>query len=126
MPKPAHPQRNTGPLGNYLRTHRKKAGLSQRELGRLLGYGNQETTVSRHEQSHTLPPLLIALCYEVLYNAPISQLFPGIHLTAKQVIELRLLEFESELENRSGKGVSAALVAQKLMWLYERRSMNGE
>src|SRR2546425_6225186 len=36
-------------VGNYLRTHRKRAGMSQRELGLLIGY-EHEGQVSRHER----------------------------------------------------------------------------
>ena len=110
------------PLGNYLRTHRAKAGISQRDLGRLLGYDHQEA-VSRHELSRNLPPLTIAVCYEVLYSAPISELFPGIRITAEQVIEKRLLEFERALLAESSKGSRAILVAQQLAWLSERRNI---
>ncbi len=113
-------QQNTGPIAN-LRTHRKRAGLSQRELARLLGY-TDEGAVSRHEQSQSLPPLLIALCYEIIFQVPVAVLFSGLHGSAQEVVEGRLSELERELGQRSGNEAGASLVAQKLLWLYERRA----
>src|SRR5205085_1827135 len=94
-PRRAWMQHNTGPIANYLRTHRKRAGLSQRELARLLGY-TDEGAISRHEQSQTFPPLFIAISYEIIFKAPVSTLFPGIHVTLREEIENRLSELEHE------------------------------
>ena len=108
--------------GNHLRHHRKKAGLSQRELGRILGYGN-EGTISRHEESRSIPPLLSGLGYEVVFGASISSLFPGLRKSVEQAIEQRLRELEHELQDKARNGVRASLIAQKLAWLDERRAL---
>lgn len=63
-------------LANYICTHRKRAGLSQRELGKILGYTS--VTVFRHEHVVALPPLLTALRYEVLFSVRVSTLFAGM------------------------------------------------
>ena len=107
-------------LGNYLRTHRRKSGLSQRELGLLLGY-KDEGQVSRHERSKTAPPLIAALAYEVIFKIPVSDLFPEIHATTAQMIEGKLVTLEEYLQNLSGKGRRANAVAKKLIWLTKRR-----
>jgi transcriptional regulator with XRE-family HTH domain len=120
MPKQ---ETNNGRLGNYLRTHRRRTGLSQRELGYLLGYSD-EGAVSRHEQSQTIPPLLSALGYEVIFRVPIAKLLPGIRLTVEQTMEARLLLLEQELQLGTGKGARAKTVAQRLAWLYERRDVD--
>ena len=119
------PQQNHERLGNYLRTHRKKSGLSQRELGRLLGYAD-EGAVSRHEKSHTLPPLLTAIGYEIIFRTPMAELLPGIRLTVEQAVEGRMRELEEELQKKSGKENRAASVAHKLAWFYERRDILDE
>jgi transcriptional regulator with XRE-family HTH domain len=64
-------------LDNYLRTYRKRAGLSQDELAFLLGcqYG---TKVSRYERNSRQPSLETALAYEVVLGAPVRELFAGI------------------------------------------------
>jgi transcriptional regulator with XRE-family HTH domain len=107
-------------LVNYLRTHRKKTGLSQRDLGRILGYGD-EGPVSRHEQFHALPPLLIALGYEIVFQVPIAEIFAGLRDAVEQNIEKRLSELEQELQQSSGRGRRAAGTARTLEWLYLRR-----
>ena len=103
--------------GNYLRTHRKQAGLSQREVSHLLGYKNQ-WQVSRHERGQTVPPLLIALAYEVIFRAPVSSLFARTRATTEQSIEVRLTAFERSLKRYKGRAPRAA--AQKLAWVTER------
>jgi DNA-binding XRE family transcriptional regulator len=118
-------EQNKEPLENYLRIHRKKAGLTLRELGLLLGY-RDDTVVSRHESRHLRPTLIAAINYAILYQAPISNLFLGIHGTAEKIIEARILEFQRELEQHSGHGAGASLVAQKLVWIYGRRAVGDE
>jgi len=112
-------------LHNYLRTYRKKAGLSLREMGMLLAYVD-ESAVARHESAKTLPPLFIALSYEALFQAPVSKLFPGMRETAGLEIEQRLLRFEEDLLRTYGKDSRASHAAQKLAWLSERRNMKDE
>lgn len=107
-------------LPNYLRTHRKKTGLSQRDVGRVLGY-QDEGPISRHEQFHSAPPLLIALGYEVVFRVPISEIFAGLRDAVEQDVEERLSELEQELQKRSGKGRHAAGTARKLEWISERK-----
>jgi DNA-binding XRE family transcriptional regulator len=109
------------PLANYVRIHRRKVGLSQRELGKLLGY-KDEGPVSRHERFHSVPPLLIALGYEIVFQASVSEIFPGLRDTVELVVEEQLAALESELQGRSGRAPGAAAVARKLEWLSERRT----
>jgi transcriptional regulator with XRE-family HTH domain len=112
-------------LENYLHAHRKKAGLSQREVGILLGYAD-EGAVSRHEQSKTLPPLLSAIGYEIVFKKPIAELFPGIREAMEKRIEEQLLRFEEDLQQENGKSRRRSRIAQKLAWVSERRNTNEE
>ncbi len=107
-------------LGNYLRPHRRKAGLSQRELGLVLGYEDYGQ-ISRHERSRTTAPLIAAFAYQVIYKVPVSDLFPGLHAEVARMIERNLAELEEHLQQRSGKGRRANETAQKLTWLMQRR-----
>ncbi len=106
---------------NYLRTHRKQSGLSQQEMGRLLGYKGAGE-VSRHEQSTSIPPLMTALAYEAIFRVPVSAIFGGMHESIRRDIENRLQQLEAELQNRDAADPDANLVAQKLVWLNERKS----
>ena len=108
--------------GNYLRAHRKRSGLSQEEVAIILGC-DDGAMVSRHERSYNLPPLTLALGYEAIFLIPISQLFRGLSEAVKQATEERLSNLETELGTMSGKGPQAAIIAKKLVWLMERRSL---
>ena len=115
------PQQKTIRLGNYLRTHRRRAGLSLRELGHLLGYSD-EGAVLRHEKSETIPPLLIGVAYEVVFRVPLKELFTGLHETVELTMEARILELEIELQRKPVQGDRGKSVAQKLAWIDERRA----
>lgn len=106
-------------LHNYIRTHRRNAGLSQRELGRLLGH-ECEGPVSRHELSKSLPPLLSALAYEVVFGIPAGEIFPGVKQAVATIVEERIRAFREELENSTVHGRRAIPIAQKLEWICER------
>ena len=64
-------------LDNYLRTYRKRSGLSQKEMAFLLGC-REESKVSRYERRVRLPNLQTALAYRVLFGIPVDDLFAGI------------------------------------------------
>jgi DNA-binding XRE family transcriptional regulator len=106
---------------NHIRKHRKKTGLSQREVSLLLGYRNQ-WQVSRHERSDTMPPLLAALAYEVIFQVPVSIIFSPMHGTAVKTIERNLADFERALTERAGGRPPRGTIAHKLKWLKNRRT----
>ena len=109
-------------LPNYLRLHRKKTGLSMRELGTLVGNSGEEQ-VSRHERFETLPPFVIAVAYEVVFRVPVSELFPGIRDRTEREVEQRIEALREVLELRSGRGRDAAMTARKLEWIAMRREI---
>jgi transcriptional regulator with XRE-family HTH domain len=106
-------------LASYLRSLRRRAGFSQRDLADLIGYlsGDQ---ISRHERADNLPSLLIALSYEAVFRVPVAELFPGIYESVKQEIELRLVEYEKTLQQGVAKGRKAPARARQLVWFTER------
>lgn len=67
----------TGKLSNYLRTFRKRCGLSQAQLGMLLG-GERVSQVSRYERGLRLPDLETVLAYEVVFGVHARELFAGL------------------------------------------------
>ena len=76
-------------LKNYLRTHRKRAGLSQDEMAYLLGC-RSGTKISRYERFARQPNLQTAFAYEVIFRVPARELFGGVfqqveHATLKRV-----------------------------------------
>ena len=104
---------------NHIRKHRKRTGLSQREISLLLGYRNQ-WQVSRHERSDTIPPLLAALAYQVIFQIPVSIIFAPMHGTVMNTIESNLADFERALIER-GTGSPSRAISQKIKWLKDRR-----
>jgi|SRR5580704_2916082 DNA-binding XRE family transcriptional regulator len=106
---------------NYLKTHRRRFGLTQREMGELLGY-KDPGQVSRHERSKSIPSLRIALAYELIFRVPVAALFVGLHGSIRGNVENKLRQMETELHGRTAMDSDAKLVAQKLVWLNERRN----
>ena len=117
---------NENRLVNYVRAHRKRAGLSQLELAMILGYRN-EGVVSRHELFRSVPPLLMALGYEVVFQTSVSELFPGLRETVENAIEISLAEFESVLRKQQNQAVRSQVpvIARKLEWINGRRALPG-
>jgi DNA-binding XRE family transcriptional regulator len=109
------------PLANRLRDHRRISRLTQDDLATILGYDNSGV-VSRHERRAALPSLLVALSYEVLYQAPVSELFTGLMEIVELKVETQLGEFETNLGEQSARSPRAAVIAQKLEWLSQRRN----
>ena len=64
-------------LLNYLRTYRKRAGLSQQEVAFLLGCQDGHKT-SRYELRKRKPNLETILAYELIFGAPARELFAGV------------------------------------------------
>lgn len=65
-------------LRNYLLTHRKRSGLSQSEVAHLLG-AHGGAKVSRYETFDRDPALETALAFEVVFQAPVRELFAGLY-----------------------------------------------
>lgn len=108
-------------IANYLRSHRRRSGLSQRELAQIVGFLTG-FPVSQHERSAGIPALLIALSYEIVFRVPVSELFPGLYRAVEERIEEQLTSIENELQESTAKGRRAAYIARKLEWLWERRN----
>ncbi|PYS88773.1 MAG: hypothetical protein DMF64_19720 [Acidobacteria bacterium] len=64
-------------LQNYLRTHRKRSGLSQKEVGFLLGC-KSSAKVSRYERFSRQPTLKNVFAYELIFGTPARELFAGV------------------------------------------------
>ena len=76
------------PLNNYIRTHRKRLGLSQDELAHLLGV-EEGATVSRYE-SGRLPSLETALALSRVFGVSVESLFFGEVLRVVGAADLRV------------------------------------
>lgn len=84
------------PLENYLRAHRKRAGLTVAEVAYLIGK-EDGSTVSRHERGAQAVDLDTALAYGFIFERTIADLFEG-----------RAAEVEAEVKERA-KSLAAPL-----------------
>jgi transcriptional regulator with XRE-family HTH domain len=96
-------------LDNYLRTYRKKLGLTQREVAFLLGcHGNAK--VSRYERQGPIPNLKTIFAYEAIFQKPARELFAGIYDRA----ERETLRRARLLVTRLRKRRESPLLARKI------------
>ena len=75
-------------LSNYLRAHRKRLGLSQKEVAYLLG-AESGAKVCRYERFARDPGLETALAYEALFQKPVSELLAGLYQKIEKQVAAR-------------------------------------
>ena len=75
-------------LPNYLRTHRKRLGLSQDDVAYLLGAESGAKT-SRYERFARVPGFRTALGCEAVFQRPIRQLFAGLYEQIEREVAMR-------------------------------------
>src|SRR5437016_1250098 len=97
-------------LPNYLRTHRKRAGLSQEEVADLLGcrFG---TKLSRYECFNREPNLVTALACQIIFGVPMRELFPGIYEEALRRVTPRARRLIEQIEQQPSNSKSAHKLA---------------
>jgi transcriptional regulator with XRE-family HTH domain len=96
-------------LNNYLRTYRKRAGFSQRELAFLLGCKNA-AKVTRYERFARQPTLRTSLFCEAIFGAPVRELFAGVY----SEVEREAARRAAVLSRRLQKHKPDRLTARKL------------
>src|ERR1700746_1217269 len=82
---------------NYLRTCRRKAGLSHRELAYLLGNATAGH-ISRYERRKRLPSVKTALGFQAALNTPVSELFAETYRSVSKEVCRRARNRASEIE----------------------------
>ncbi|EKD96571.1 MAG: Helix-turn-helix protein [uncultured bacterium] len=99
----------------YLRTHRRKWALTQKEVAFLLGH-KSSTHVSRLEQGKRIPCMDIVLACEVLFGLTPHRLFPKHYadieeavLARAAMLYKRLNKETSRVATRKKEFLSAAL-----------------
>jgi len=92
----------------YLRTHRKKWGLSQKELAQLLG-GSDGTSVSRLEQLRRNPSLRTAFAIEILFDVSLREMFPKLFARVEEQLLARAYELHEELQGNPSPTTRAKL-----------------
>ena len=83
-------------LPTYLRTYRKRSGLTQDEFSRLLGC-ESGVSVCEYERLRKVPTLEKAIACEVVTGVSVEELFPGIYKKALENVVLRARTMSREL-----------------------------
>ena len=99
---------------NFIRAHRRKLDLAQRELGTLIGYGCGYA-VGTHERSEAVPPFLIALAYEAIFDVPVSEIFAGFRSAVRASVAGNIRDLNAEIEMRCTG--NDQLLSEKVQWL---------
>ena len=101
-------------LPHYLRTYRKRAGLSQDELSWLLGC-ESGSKVSRYECFSRKPGLETILAYEIVFRVPARELFGGIfdavEMSTHRRVEALIKRLNAAESNRATAAKLSALRA---------------
>jgi transcriptional regulator with XRE-family HTH domain len=107
-------------LENYLRTYRKRSGLSQDEVAFLLG-SQSGTKVSRYERFSRRPSLETLFAYEMVFGARARELFAG----AYQKVERRILSRAQLLTRKLNRATPDRTATRKLQILKAITSGSG-
>jgi transcriptional regulator with XRE-family HTH domain len=83
-------------LSNYLRTHRKRPGLSQEEVAYLLG-AQSGTKICRYERFTREPGFRTALACEAVFQLPIRRLFAGSYDQIERAVAGRAKKLAQEV-----------------------------
>ena len=75
------------PFDNYLAEMRKRAGLSQEEVGTLLD--EDRNKIRRYEQQAVVPTLARAIALELLFDEPMQRVFAGLAVRIRAQIAAR-------------------------------------
>lgn len=102
----------TTPLQAYLRTYRKRSGLSQDDVAFLIGSANANN-ITRHELHSRTPDLRTAFAYEVIFRAPLEQLFAGLY----QKVEKETIARARLLAHKTAQTPSRRLSRRNLPFL---------
>jgi transcriptional regulator with XRE-family HTH domain len=86
-------------LGVYLKTARSAAGLTQEELGKLLGYGPDY--VRKVEGGNMPPSIRILLGCAIIFGKSVSELFPAFTRELQDEIAKNAAAFDQAIRNRT-------------------------
>ena len=89
------------PIAIYLRTYRRRSGLTQSEVARLLGLESGQV-VSRYERLDRNPSLETVLGCQVLFDVLPHELYPGLYKKVEKLTRQRIRaligQFEDEFD----------------------------
>jgi transcriptional regulator with XRE-family HTH domain len=87
-------------MPHYVRRHRLRAALTQKEMAFLLGC-RSPATVCQYEARKREPDLRTALAYQAAFGVPVEKLFPGIRQEVEQEVRLRAKDLSKQITSNS-------------------------
>ena len=100
------------PFSIYLRTYRKKFGLTQHEAALLVGMETGQI-ISRHESKSRTPSFKTAVAYQIVFDVPLRALFPEI----VHEVEYQVLKCAISLKEKLRSARPTQRIAHKLRCL---------
>ncbi|MCK9345039.1 MAG: helix-turn-helix domain-containing protein [Candidatus Pacebacteria bacterium] len=89
-------------IHTYLRTHRRKWALTQKDVAFLLG-NKSAAHISRLEQGKRKPTNEAVLACEVLFGLSPKQCFPKVYEEIEESVLARAATLYEDLDQRTGK-----------------------
>jgi DNA-binding XRE family transcriptional regulator len=89
-------------LPNYLRSYRKRLGLSQREVGFLLG-GLTGDSISTHERFRKQPGIEGMFAYAIVFRSLSRDLFSGVFQDAERTVRRRARRLAEKLAKQPSR-----------------------
>ena len=113
-------------LDCYLRSYRRRWGLTQDELAKLLGC-KTGAVISRLERDGRQPSLETAYALEVIFGTAPIELFPGLHARVNKSVIARMRDLYDELQGDSSKAIRLKLdfFEEVFSRMQSRRKSNG-
>jgi len=105
-------------IPNYLRTHRRRSGLSQVDVAFLLGLRSGQI-VSRYERLDRTPSLETALACQVLFEALPHEIYPGLYTKVERITRRRVRALMTQI-GKDSDDAAAAYKRDVLMRVIER------
>lgn len=93
-----------------MKIHRKRSGLSQKELANLLGYRNA-AVICRLERGQCPPRLWQYLALEIIFGKVLAEIFPPLFVNVEDDVVRRAYKLHQTLNaNAPSKKIQAKLV----------------
>ena len=99
-------------LKSYIRTYRRRYGLTQKDLAFLLGV-KDSAKISKYEKFKKMPGLETALACQALFGVPVAEFFAGVY----EQIEKKTSKRAGILQRKMQKTKSSRLSARKAEFL---------
>lgn len=82
----------------YLRTHRRTWGLTQRELGCLIGSASS-AQISLYENGKRAPKIEVALACQAIFGVAPSIMFPDTYALVEEEVMRNMAQMDLALQN---------------------------